>query len=71
LCDVAVCPGDIVVGDADGVVIVPLAKAEWVLERLRRVQAAEEKTIAMVRQGATMSASAARLVENAVIIESR
>jgi 4-hydroxy-4-methyl-2-oxoglutarate aldolase len=71
LCDVAVTPGDIVVGDADGVVIVPLAKAEWVLERLRRVQAAEERTIAMVQQGATMSASAAKLVEAAVIIESR
>src|SRR5450432_260785 len=39
---VYVCSGDIVVGDADGVVVIPLAKAEAVLEKLRIVQAAEK-----------------------------
>src|SRR5580765_2235609 len=38
---VHVRPGDIVVGDADSVVVIPLDRAEAVLERLRAVQAAE------------------------------
>lgn len=38
---VAVHPGDIVVGDADGVVIVPLGRADDVLQRLAGVRARE------------------------------
>lgn len=68
LSDVQVAPGDIVVGDADGVVIVPQSQAQTVLERLARVRAAEERTIALVQGGATMAAGAARLIENAKII---
>ena len=55
--------------DADGIVIVPAAQAEYVLGRLQRVRAAEERTIALVQQGATMAAGAARLIEAAVIVE--
>jgi regulator of RNase E activity RraA len=68
LCDVPVCPGDIVVGDADGVVIVPAGRARQVLDRLARVRSAEARTIALVEQGATMAAGAQRLIDQAVIV---
>ena len=50
---VTVCSGDIVVGDADGVVVIPLAQADAVLARLRAVQAAERKAEEAVKAGAT------------------
>ena len=67
--DVHVEPGDVVVGDADGVVVIPFAKLRIVLDRLAQVRAAEARTIALVEQGATMAAGAMRIIEKAVIIE--
>lgn len=49
---VHVRPGDIIVGDADGVVVIPQDKAAAVFERLEAVRAAEVKAIANVESGA-------------------
>ena len=46
-----VMPGDIVVGDADGVVVVPLAEAEQVLAFVRELQEHEKKRIAEIHSG--------------------
>ena len=48
---VAVQSGDLVVGDRDGVVIVPLGAAEAVLQRLPAIRAAEQDLEAKVRDG--------------------
>ena len=67
---VHVLPGDIVVGDADGVVVVPLARAEEVLERLAQVRAAEAKTVQKVAEGMTMPPSMEAILAGALIVES-
>jgi len=65
---VAVRSGDIVVGDADGVVVVPAARAEAVLTALDAVRAAEAKAVAAIAAGATENAKFRNLVANAVIL---
>ena len=67
---VQVCSGDIVVGDADGVVVIPLAEAELVLEKLHMVQAAEKTAEETVKGGATSFASWLEIHRNARIIKS-
>ena len=65
---VLVRPGDIVVGDADGVVVIPLDQAEQVLEALAAVRAAEDRAIAAVAGGACDSEKVRRLLAEATIV---
>jgi 4-hydroxy-4-methyl-2-oxoglutarate aldolase len=67
---IQVCSGDIVVGDADGVVVIPLAQADAVLARLHMVQAAEKTAAESVKAGATSLASWQEIQRNARIIQS-
>ncbi len=67
---VQVSSGDIVIGDADGVVVIPLARAEAVLEKLHMVQAAEKTAEETVRSGATSFASWHEIHRRARIIQS-
>ncbi len=66
---VHVNPGDIVVGDADAVVIVPQEIAEDVAKRLIEIQTAEAGAIRRVVEGATMPPSMADVIEKARIID--
>jgi regulator of RNase E activity RraA len=45
-------PGDIVVGDEDGVVVVPSGDAMEVLERVRALESNEAKRITAIQGGA-------------------
>jgi 4-hydroxy-4-methyl-2-oxoglutarate aldolase len=67
---IQVCSGDIVVGDADGVVVIPLAQADAVLARLRAVQEAERTAAETVKAGATSFASWHEIHRHARIIQS-
>lgn len=51
---VTISPGDILVGDRDGVAVVPRLEAETVLVRLAAVRAAEQALDAQVSQGLEM-----------------
>lgn len=48
---VTVNPGDIVVGDADGVVVIPQARAEEVLAKAKQIAANEAKVMERLRAG--------------------
>jgi 4-hydroxy-4-methyl-2-oxoglutarate aldolase len=52
--DVAIQAGDILVGDADGVVVVPQSRAREVVARLQAVREAEAIVEAQVKAGARM-----------------
>jgi 4-hydroxy-4-methyl-2-oxoglutarate aldolase len=67
---VAVSSGDIVVGDADGVAVIPLDEAQAVLARLRIVQAAEQKAEEAVKAGATSLPSWPEILRHARIVQS-
>lgn len=66
---VQVCPGDIVVGDADGVVVVPQARAAEVLATLGRIRIAEAAMEAQVKAGLQLSDKARAMVAAARVIE--
>ena len=52
---VTVCPGDLVVGDADGVVVIERQKVATILELATEKLAAERRRIANIRSGAETS----------------
>lgn len=62
-------PGDIVVGDADAVVVVPLSRAEAVLRALEEVRASEVKAEQRVRDGAVMTPAMEPILAAARIIQ--
>ncbi len=47
----AVCPGDVIVGDADGVVVIPRDSAGEILEKALAVQGTEEQVIRDISSG--------------------
>ncbi|MSP05509.1 MAG: RraA family protein [Acetobacteraceae bacterium] len=65
---VHVCPGDIIVGDADAVVVVPQGSATEVLARLRAVQAAELETEKKVRDGLVIPSFMVDILASARIV---
>jgi len=50
---VPVSPGDLIVGDDDGIAVVPLADVERVLAGARAAETREQETIGKIRQGRT------------------
>lgn len=66
--DVHINPGDVIVGDVDGVVVIPAHRLEVVLERLERVRQAEIIAMRNVSEGAVMSGAARKLIDQAVIV---
>jgi 4-hydroxy-4-methyl-2-oxoglutarate aldolase len=48
---VSVSPGDVVLGDVDGVVVVPFARIDAVIARLPEIRAAEAILVAKVKDG--------------------
>jgi regulator of RNase E activity RraA len=52
--DVRVCPGDLLRGDADGVVVIPKAAEDEVLAAAEQIQAAEDAIREAVRNGKSL-----------------
>ena len=52
---VAVAPGDLIIGDADGVTVVPFAKVEATLEAAKAILAKEERALASLAEGGSLA----------------
>ena len=66
---VPVWPGDIVIGDADGVVVVPQGRAVEVLATLGRIRVAEAAMEAQVKAGMEISEKVRAMVAAARVVE--
>ena len=51
MCGIPIRPGDVVLGDADGVVVVAAADLSWVLEKCRQRREKEEKVVEELKRG--------------------
>jgi regulator of RNase E activity RraA len=54
ICNIKVIPGDIVCGDASGIVVVPSGRAAEVLEQAKRVDAAEGAIEEEIKKGLSL-----------------
>ncbi len=61
---VAVSPGDVIVGDRDGVVVIPLDELDVVLARLEAIRAAESDVQAKIATGLTQLESITALMQS-------
>lgn len=61
ICGVRVCPGDIVMADANGIVIVPRARARQVADAAREIEAREARIREQLAQGKTIAEARAAL----------
>ena len=59
--DVGVSPGDIMVCDDSGVVVVPLVRAQEVLEAAQEIDAAERRMFEFIEQGMTLREARSRM----------
>lgn len=68
-----VAPGDILVGDGDGVVVVPRADAAAALAELRRIQSYEAERLAAIARGDLIPAWVDRLLaeRGATVVDAR
>jgi len=65
----AVMPGDIIVGDEDGIAVVPRADAEAVLELVRALEVREAKRIAAIAAGEVFKAEINETLRRNGVIE--
>jgi 4-hydroxy-4-methyl-2-oxoglutarate aldolase len=61
---VAVDPGDVILGDRDGVVVIPQGELEAVVARLAEIRRMEEETQNKIRAGMTHLDSVAQLLQS-------
>jgi 4-hydroxy-4-methyl-2-oxoglutarate aldolase len=61
---VAIAPGDVVLGDRDGVVVIPQGELEAVVARLDEIRRLEEETQKKIRAGMTHLDSVAQLLRS-------
>ncbi len=58
-----ICPGDLIIGDADGVLCVPQQEAEGILRAAKAKQAAEQAEIKSIRDGSVDRSWVDRLLD--------
>jgi regulator of RNase E activity RraA len=66
---VVVSPGDIVIGDSDGVVVVPRDDARVVLEMVAQILEREEKRVNEIRAGHVVRGDVDELLRSRGVIE--